>query len=148
MSLQVDALEQSFATVAPHGDKLTQVFYRRLFDDFPEVRQLFANTTMSEQEKKLLASLKLVIENLRRPEVLAPALEQLGKRHVGYGAQAAHYPAVGSTLLKSLAEVAGDQWTNELEQAWTEAYGVISQIMLTSASTVVGSTTRTPACTP
>jgi hemoglobin-like flavoprotein len=40
---------------------------------------------MKAQEKKLLNSLVLVVENLRNPEVLEPVLNALGARHVGYG---------------------------------------------------------------
>ena len=46
----------------------------------------------------------------------------------------AHYPAVGQTLLKSLSEVAGDAWTDELNQAWDEAFGAISQSMIAGAA--------------
>lgn len=133
MGLQIELLEQSFAAVAPQADRLVSVFYQHLFEDYPAVKSLFDQADMAEQKKKLFASLKLVVENLRRPEVLGPALEQMGARHVDYGAQEAHYPAVGATLLKSLAEVAGDAWTDEMNDAWTEAYGEISKIMLSGA---------------
>ncbi|MCA9218051.1 MAG: hypothetical protein KDB27_33500 [Planctomycetales bacterium] len=138
MGLKVDLLEQSFAAVAPQGDKLTATFYRNLFNDFPEVKPLFANVDMTEQPKKLLASLKLAVDNLRKPEVLVPALENLGLRHVDYGTHEDHYPAVGQTLLKSLAEVAGDLWTEELNDAWAEAYGEITKIMLAGAAQPTG----------
>ena len=134
MGLNVELLEQSFEVVAPHGDALVEAFYRNLFADYPEVESLFANAEMADQKKKLLASLKLVVDNLRNPEVLTSALENMGQRHVEYGAEAAHYPAVGATLLKSLAEVAGDAWSNELTEAWSEAYGAISEIMLAGAA--------------
>ncbi len=133
MALNVELLEQSFAAVAPQADRLVEVFYQHLFEDYPAVKPLFEKAEMAEQRKKLLASLKLVVENLRRPEVLGPALEEMGARHVGYGAQEAHYPAVGATLLKSLAEIAGDAWTDEMNDAWAEAYGEISRIMLAGA---------------
>ena len=134
MSLNVELLEQSFAAVAPQGGKLVDVFYRQLFADFPQVQPLFQNVKLSDQKKKLLAALKLVVENLRRPAVLVPALEQLGSQHVDYGATEEHYPAVGQTLLKSLAEVAGPVWTKELERAWAEAFGEISKHMLAGAA--------------
>jgi hemoglobin-like flavoprotein len=82
VSLNVELLESSFAAVAPEGDRLVKTFYEHLFTDFPEVLPLFAHVEISDQQKKLLASLKLVVENLRRPEVLAPTLENLGLRHV------------------------------------------------------------------
>ena len=133
MGLQVELLEQSFAAVAPRGDELVEVFYRNLFADYPEVKPLFENIEMAEQKKKLLASLQLVVENLRRPETLVPALENLGANHVGYGAKEEHYPAVGATLLKSLAEIAGDAWNDSLDSAWSEAYEAISGYMLQGA---------------
>jgi len=133
MSLNVELLEQSFALVAPQGDELVDAFYRNLFSDFPQVKPMFENVDVTEQKQKLLASLKLVVENLRRPDTLIPALEGLGSRHVEYGAQEAHYPAVGQTLLKSLAEIAGDAWNDELNEAWSDAYGEISKIMFAGA---------------
>lgn len=134
MPLQIGLLEQSFAAVAPKGDELVEVFYKNLFADFPQVRPLFADVRMAEQKKKLLASLQLVVGNLRRPSVLGPALNELGSRHVDYGAQEGHYPAVGQTLLKSLAQVAGDAWNDELDRAWAEAYGVVAQAMIEGAA--------------
>jgi len=133
MSLNVELLEQSFQAVAPRGEDLVETFYRNLFNDYPQVKPMFESVPMADQKKKLLASLKLVVENLRKPEVLTEALQQLGARHVEYGTQEKHYPAVGQTLLKSLAEIAGDLWTPELNTAWAEAYGEISNIMITGA---------------
>lgn len=134
MTLQVELLEKSFAVVAPKGNELVEVFYRNLFADFPQVRPLFAHVQMAEQKKKLLASLQLVVNNLRRPSVLGPALSEMGSRHVDYGTREEHYPAVGQTLLKSLAQVAGNSWNEELNQAWAEAYDAVSQMMIAGAS--------------
>ena len=134
MGLQVELLEQSFALVAPQGDALVETFYKHLFADYPEVKPLFADADMKVQRTKLLASLKLVVENLRRPEELKPVLERLGLRHLDYGTTEDHYPAVGASLLKSLAEIAGDAWTDQLNDAWAEAYDAIAEIMLAGAS--------------
>ena len=137
MSLKINLLEESFQAVAPKGDELVDTFYRNLFADYPQVKPLFENADMADQKKKLLASLKLVVDNLRRPDVLGPALEQLGSRHVDYGTQEEHYPAVGATLLKSLAEIAGDLWNDEFNQAWAEAYEEISKLMIAGAAVPV-----------
>ena len=134
MSLNVELLEQSFAAVAPHGQQLVDTFYRRLFNDYPGVQPMFQNVEIAKQKQKLLASLKLVVDNLRKPDVLTNALESMGARHVEYGTRAEHYPAVGATLLASLAEVAGNAWTDEIARAWSDAYVVISQIMLAGAA--------------
>lgn len=137
MALNVELLEQSFAAVAPKGQQLVDAFYRRLFRDYPALQPLFAGVNLADQKKKLLASLKLVVDNLRRPEVLGQALRDMGLRHVDYGAREEHYPAVGATLLGALAETAGPAWNDELQKAWADAYAAVSQFMLAGASQAV-----------
>ena len=133
MGLNVELLESSFKLVAPKGEALVTRFYERLFKKYPAVKPLFKKTSIKEQKKKLLASLVLVIQNLRHPDKLTPVLQDMGARHVGYGAKPAHYDAVGENLLAVLGEVAGSAWTPQVKQAWTDAYGAIKTIMLAGA---------------
>jgi PAS domain S-box-containing protein len=133
MGLNVELLESSFKLVAPKGEALVTRFYERLFKKYPAVKPLFKKTSIKEQKKKLLASLVLVIQNLRHPDKLTPVLQDMGARHVGYGAKPAHYDAVGENLLAVLGEFAGPAWTPQVKQAWTDAYGAIKTIMLAGA---------------
>lgn len=74
MALNVELLESSFQLVAPKGEELVSRFYERLFKKYPAVKPLFKKTSIKEQKKKLLASLVLVIQNIRRPEKLTPVV--------------------------------------------------------------------------
>jgi hemoglobin-like flavoprotein len=85
---------------------------------------------MAEQGKKLFTSLELTIDSLRKPDFLTATLQGLGTRHIKYGVLPKHYPMVGNSLLKSLASSLGTGWTNEVKQAWIEAYPAITQLML------------------
>lgn len=133
MALQAEVLEQSFEKVKPNANEFVVSFYDNLFTDYPAAKPLFANSDMASQQKKLLDSLVLVINNVRKPEALVGALKGLGARHVQYGALPAHYPLVGGSLLKTLEMYLGDDWTPEVKQAWVEAYGAISSLMLDGA---------------
>ncbi|HUT14465.1 MAG TPA: globin domain-containing protein [Thermoguttaceae bacterium] len=133
MGLKTDLLEQSFAAMARRGDELVDIFYGNLFKDCPEVEPLFAHLDMARQKRMLLASLQLIVGNLRCPAILEPMLRRLGARHVQYGAREEHYAAVGAALLGALAEVAGEDWSDELAEAWGEAYEEISRHMLAGA---------------
>ena len=133
MTLQVELLEQSFEGIKPNADAFVSSFYDNLFTANPEAKPLFANTDMAEQKKKLLASLVLVVENLKKPDVLSDALKGLGARHIKYGALPEHYPLVGNALLTTFEQYLGDKWTAEVKQAWVDAYGAISAIMLDGA---------------
>ncbi len=135
MSLQIDVLESSFQAIAPQGDVFAASFYDRLFARFPETRALFPTTDMTRQQKKLLAALALTVQNLRKPDVLAGHLKELGKQHVRYAVEADHYPLVGAVLLETLAAFLGERWTQECQAAWTEAYEAITALMLEGAQT-------------
>ncbi len=136
MNLNLDALETSFDHIAPRGDELMDVFYARLFAAAPSVKPLFAGTDLKRQKAMLLAALVLLRRSLRDLDSVTPALRELGARHVRYGAQPAHYPVVGQVLISSMAHVAGDAWTPEYEQAWSEAFAIVSDVMLQGAQSV------------
>jgi len=131
--LNIGLLEATFEAVKPRGAELTAHFYEQLFTQHPAVMPLFANVKIEEQQGKLLSALALVVANLRHPDVLVPALQTLGKRHVNYGALAPHYDAVGGVLLGSLAYIAGSAWSPEAAKAWGDAYAVAAGVMAAEA---------------
>lgn len=131
--LQADLLEQSFEQVAPQADEFIHSFYENLFADYPAIKPLFSHTNMEEQGDKLLLSLVFVIENLKDPDLLAEKLHGLGARHAEYGTRPEHYPFVGNSLLKTFEQYLGTDWTEEVKTAWTQAYNVITKVMLDGA---------------
>ncbi|MGV0028801.1 globin family protein [Phormidesmis priestleyi] len=133
MSLNIELLESSFAPIKTQETEFTTHFYQILFADSPTVKPLFANTHMEKQARQLFKSLVLVVDNLRCPDILSRTLKRLGTRHIQYGVLPEHYPMVGSALLKALSICLEHSWTPTTEQAWSEAYAAVSQLMLSSA---------------
>jgi hemoglobin-like flavoprotein len=131
--LDIDLLESSFKLLAPQADRLAERFYERLFEVAPGVRPMFPDD-LAEQRKALIASLGAIVSSLRTPDKMAEYLNGLALRHVEYGALDAHYDAVGGVLLATMAEIAGDAWSEELARAWGAAYGAVKQIMLAQAA--------------
>jgi hemoglobin-like flavoprotein len=136
MSLNVELLEQSFDKIKPSADKFAASFYEKLFTAHPELKPLFAKTDMEKQQKKLISALVLVVENLRSPEALGPVLNALGGRHIGYGVIPKYYGPVGDALLSAFEEYLQEDWTIEVKQAWIDAYGAITALMLKGAGVV------------
>lgn len=124
----IQAIESSFQLLAPRGEELVQRFYAALFSKNPQVRGMFPKD-MSGQKQKLLASIVLVVKNIRQPEKLMQPLKDMGARHSGYGVEPAHYAIVRDTLLGVMSDMAGTAWTAQLSQAWTEALDTVSSIM-------------------
>jgi hemoglobin-like flavoprotein len=133
MNLNLKALETSFDLIAPRGDELMDEFYARLFEAAPAVKPLFAHTDLQRQKTMLLGTLVLLRKSLRNLDAIVPKLQELGARHVEYGAQPEHYPVVGEALIGAMAAVAGSAWRSEYELAWGEAFGVVAGAMMAGA---------------
>ena len=126
---QVKLVQESFAKVVPISEQAAVLFYDRLFEIAPLVKAIFP-TDMTEQRRKLMGTLAVVVNGLTNLESILPAASALAKRHVNYGAKPADYPVVGSALLWTLEKGLGDAWTSEVAAAWTAAYGTLSGYMI------------------
>ena len=129
---QVDLVQQSFAKVAPVSEQAAVMFYDRLFEVAPQVKAMFPSD-MTEQRKKLMATLAVVVNGLGNLAAVLPAASALAKRHVAYGAKPEHYPVVGGALLWTLEKGLGAAWTPDVAAAWTAAYGTLSGYMISEA---------------
>ena len=131
--LKIGVLETSFEKVKPQASAFMNSFYNNLFTDYPAAKPLFIHTDMEKQKKQLLSALVFVVENLRTPDTIIKALRGMGARHVKYGALPEHYPLVGNSLLKAFSQHLGSDWTDSTKQAWVDAYGLITNVMLEGA---------------
>jgi len=129
---QVKLVQQSFAKVAPISETAAVLFYDRLFEVAPAVKAMFP-ADMTEQRKKLMATLAVVVNGLANLETILPAASALAKRHLSYGARPDHYPVVGAALLWTLEKGLGDGWNADVAAAWTEAYTTLSRYMIYEA---------------
>lgn len=129
---QVKLVQQSFAKVAPISEQAAAIFYDRLFDVAPGVRAMFP-ADMTEQRRKLMATLAAVVSGLSNLESILPAASALAVRHVSYGAKPEHYPVVGGALLWTLEKGLGEAWTPEVAAAWNAAYDTLSGYMIAEA---------------
>ena len=128
---QVNLVQQSFAKVAPISEQAAVLFYDRLFEVAPGVKAMFP-ADMTEQRKKLMATLAVVVGGLSNLETVLPAASALAKRHVSYGAKPEHYPVVGGALLWTLEKGLGHDWNEKIREAWRACYKMIAEIMITA----------------
>jgi hemoglobin-like flavoprotein len=108
------------------------LFYGRLFEIAPDVKPLFRGD-MTEQGRKLMATLGVVVNSLGNLEPILPAASALAKRHVEYGVKAEDYSPVGAALLWTLEQGLGKEWTPQLAEAWGAAYALLSNYMIGEA---------------
>jgi nitric oxide dioxygenase len=130
---QIALVQSSFAKVEPISQQAAALFYDRLFELAPSVRTLFEGD-MTVQGRKLMAMLRTVTIKLDDLADLVPAVQQLAKRHVAYGAEPAHYAVVGQALIDTLDKGLGADFTPDVREAWTTAYGLLSGVMIEASA--------------
>lgn len=130
---QIQLVQTSFAQLTPIAHTVPALFYGRLFELAPMLKELFRND-MQTQGAKLMQALALVVESLHNLAPLLPMVQALGKRHVHYGVQAADYDTVGAALLWTLEQGLGSAFTPATRDAWTQAYTTLATVMRDAAA--------------
>ena len=130
---KITLIQDSFAKVVPIKDVAADIFYGDLFETAPQVKPYFAETDMTDQGAKLMATLGVVVNGLRNLEAVVPVAQELAIRHVDYGVKAEDYDAVGASLIRTLEKGLGDAFTPETKDAWVGAYTVLAGAMKDAA---------------
>ncbi len=131
-SSSIQLVQNSWQKVEAIGPQAAALFYQNLFDADPALKPLFKGD-LQAQGKKLIEMISIAINKLTELNVLIPVLQNLGKRHGGYGVQDSHYDTVGSALLKTLGQGLGSDFTAEVKAAWANVYGVMADVMKAAA---------------
>jgi hemoglobin-like flavoprotein len=123
----------SWRQVQPIAPQAAALFYANLFEADPTLRPLF-RTDLPTQGERLMKAIGLAVDRLDDLPALVPLLENLGRRHAGYGVVDAHYRTVGDALLRTLGQGLGEQFTPEVRDAWAQTYGAMAGVMMAAAA--------------
>lgn len=129
---QIHMIRDSWLRVLPIKERAAELFYERLFELDPNVKPLFKGK-LDFQGDKLMTTLNVVVNSLDDLSGVEAMLQAMGKRHIIYGVEAAHYETVGAALLWVLKQGLGEYFTQEVEEAWVIAYGLIATTMKEAA---------------
>lgn len=125
---EIQTIESTYRMVSISLDSAGETFYHNLFAMAPELRPMF-HTPVVEQGRKLMQILGMAVASLHVFENLQPALSAMGQRHLNYGVKDEHYDIVGECLLMTLAQLLGDEFTEEANRAWYVMYQHIVNMM-------------------
>lgn len=140
---QKKLVRDSFMRVERIPEVVGLIFYKRLFELDPNLRPLFHHD-IQEQSKKLMATLKMVVDGLEHSQELVSSIRSLGRRHVQYGVIERHYDTVGEALLWALENAPSADFSAQTRSAWRTIYDWMAAIMKEAAAEVQASfdTTR------
>jgi len=128
-SEQKQLVRVSFESLEDYSTSVVKLFYGRLFEIEPGVRDLF-RVDMGQQSRKLLDMLTTIVKAMDDFEALRPTLEALGRRHVDYGAKPEHYAALRVALIWAMANALEFEFDKETREAWDHLLAMVSTAML------------------
>src|SRR5262245_58417517 len=131
---QIGLVQKTWQLVLPIRDQAAQLFYERLFLVDPSLRRLFRDD-LTDQRDKLMTMIGAAVNSLNNLELVVPAVQRLGERHVGYGVRSVDYATVGGALLWTLEQGLGKAFTPQVKDAWAAAYGILAVTMQEAART-------------
>ena len=130
---QIELVQGTWEQVVPISEQAAALFYGRLFELDPQLKPLFS-TDIKEQGKKLMTMITAAVRGLNDLGKLVPVVQDLGRRHVGYGVTDSHYDTVGSALIWTLEKGLGPAFTPEVKEAWVAVYTVLATTMKDAAN--------------
>lgn len=130
----IDTVKATVPALQEHGTKITKHFYKTMFKNHPELKNIFNQTNQRKgDQQKALANTVLAaamyIDNLG---AILPVVKQIGEKHRSLNIKPEHYPIVGENLLIAIKEVLGDAATDDIMTAWEKAYGVIADVFIST----------------
>ncbi len=114
------------------GLDIVHEMYSRMFQN-PEIRDLFNQSHHGDsgsQPRALATAVLAYASNIDNLGALAPAVERIAQKHVGLQILPEHYPYVAEALLGAIKAVLGNVATDEILEAWGEAYWFLANILI------------------
>ncbi|RLQ94474.1 NO-inducible flavohemoprotein [Falsibacillus albus] len=128
----IDIVKSTAPVLEVKGQEITTCFYQLMFNNHPELLNIFnhANQSKGRQQTALANTVYAAAKYIDQLEVLLPAVKQIAHKHRSLAVKPEHYPIVGEFLLKAIKEVLGDAATEDIINAWAEAYGEIANVFI------------------
>lgn len=128
----IDIIKSTVPVLEQHGETITTRFYQLMFGNHPELLNIFnhANQKQGRQQKALAGTVYAAAQYIDNLEAILPVVKQIAHKHRSLGIKPEHYPIVGKHLLLAIKDVLGDAATDEIIDAWAQAYNLIADAFI------------------
>lgn len=124
---EVRIIQDSFVKVC--DTNCWELLYKKLFELDKDIPSLFRGD-MKEQEHRIMTMMKVVVEGLNHPEIIIPAVQKMGSRHINeYEVQKNHYNSFKSALIYALEQTLGTEFTSDVRKSWEKFYDLLASTM-------------------
>jgi len=129
---QKEIIKSTAPILEVKGTEITSRFYEMLFQNHPELLNIFnqINQKTGRQQTALANSIIAAAYNIDQLEEILPVVKQIAHKHRSLGVLPEHYPIVGEHLLLAIKDVLGEAATEDIINAWADAYQVIADVFI------------------
>ncbi len=128
----LEIVKATVPVLEEHGTAITTVFYENMFNQHPELLDIFneTNQKLGRQQTALAMTVLAAAKHLDKLAVLLPQVTQISHKHRALQILPEHYPIVGHHLIGAIKEVLGEAANDDIIDAWTEAYDEIADVFI------------------
>lgn len=141
-----EIVKSTVPVLKEHGTAITKSFYRQMFHDHPELKNIFNQTNQrkGDQPKALANTVYAAALHIDNLEAILPVVKQIAQKHRSLNIKPEHYPIVGKYLLRGIKDVLGDAATDDIMNAWEKAYGAIADVFISVEADMYNEVQNTP----
>ena len=128
----IEIVKATAPVLAEHGLAIINRFYARLFEEHPQLKNVFnmRHQETGEQQRALAGAVLAYAQNIDNLGALQGAVSRIAHKHCSLCVEAGQYPVVGQNLLAAIRDVLGSAATEPIVSAWAEAYGALADIFI------------------
>ena len=128
----IEIVKATVPVLEEHGTAITTVFYQNMFNEHPELLDIFneTNQKLGRQQTALAMTVLAAAKHLENLATLLPQVTQISHKHRALQILPEHYPIVGKHLLGAIKQVLGEAANDDIIDAWTEAYDEIADVFI------------------
>ncbi len=124
-----DDMAQVYATLQLLDDKKSESLlsetYLRFFKVCPEAESLWEKDDPASRGKMFNSVILTIMDNMARPEISEKNLQSDVKEHNDYGVSKEMYSLFFCSLIEALNETLGENFNQDMEQAWKRQFDQI-----------------------
>ena len=128
----IEIVKSTLPLLANAGVEVTDHFYKRMFSHNPELKDIFnlSNQATGRQQFALFSAVAMYAQHIDDLGALSELVERVAHKHVSFDIQPEQYQIVGHHLIETLRELAPNEFTDEVADAWVKAYGLLANVLI------------------
>src|SRR5699024_7514177 len=129
----IDLVKATVPILQERGDEITKCFYKRMFENHPELKNIFNQTNQrkGDQSKALANTVYAAAAHIDHLDAILPAVMPIARKRRSLNLNRAPAPIGAENLLAAIREVLTEQVpTDEIIEAWRKAYGETANVFI------------------